>query len=78
MSELHERPIAREFDRWREADQRYYVSDIRCFEDVTGWRPRIGLRDGVRSLHEWLVNAREPHALEREALARRDGTQVPS
>ena len=35
---LHgERPDV-EFDGWRAADQRYYVSDTRAFEHATGWR----------------------------------------
>ena len=37
----------RRFDDWRVGDQRYYVSDIRAFQSATGWKPRIGVRDGV-------------------------------
>jgi CDP-paratose 2-epimerase len=54
---LHgERPDV-EFDAWRAADQRYYVSDTRKFRDATGWRPKIDLTSGLRALYEWLAEA---------------------
>jgi CDP-paratose 2-epimerase len=34
----------------RPADQRYYVSDTRAFSAATGWRPRIGVPEGLRRL----------------------------
>ncbi len=42
------------FDRWRTADQRYYVSDTGKFEHATGWKPSIGVREGVAQLVRWL------------------------
>ena len=39
----------------RAGDQRYYVSDIRAFEALTGWRPRTAIGDGLNKLHKWLV-----------------------
>jgi CDP-paratose 2-epimerase len=59
---LHGRAIALEFDAWREADQRYYVSDTRKFTDATGWAARVPVADGVRSLHEWLTTTRRTPA----------------
>lgn len=38
---------------WRAGDQRWYVSDTRRFAAATGWRPRIGIGDGVSQLHGW-------------------------
>jgi CDP-paratose 2-epimerase len=35
---------------WRTADQRYYVSRIDAFTAATGWRPRVGVEEGVRRL----------------------------
>ena len=55
-----------EWSDWRVGDQRYYVSDTRRFERVTGWRPSVAPRDGVRRLREWLVAAGVP-ALVQEA-----------
>jgi CDP-paratose 2-epimerase len=46
------------FEPWRLADQRYYVSDTGKFQKATGWRPRVGVREGVRLLYEWLLEHR--------------------
>jgi CDP-paratose 2-epimerase len=43
------------FDAWRIADQRWYVSDPRAFGAVTGWAPRVGVREGVERLARWLA-----------------------
>jgi CDP-paratose 2-epimerase len=42
------------YDSWRTGDQRWYVSDFGKFTAATGWRPRIGWKQGVRDLHAWL------------------------
>jgi len=42
---------------WRAADQRYYVSDVRKFAQATGWRPRVGVREGLERLVAWLDEA---------------------
>jgi CDP-paratose 2-epimerase len=47
-----------EFRDWRLGDQRYYVSDTGRFEAATGWTPRVGVSEGVRLLHDWLVTSR--------------------
>jgi CDP-paratose 2-epimerase len=46
------------FGQWRLGDQRYYVSDARRFQSATGWAPRVGVRQGVRLLMEWLQSER--------------------
>ena len=38
----------------RLGDQLYYVSDTGRFAAATGWRPKVGPRDGVARLAEWL------------------------
>ncbi|WP_437743194.1 SDR family NAD(P)-dependent oxidoreductase [Sorangium sp. So ce302] len=38
---------------WRRGDPRYYVSDCRAFQALTGWAPRVALRDGLRALYQW-------------------------
>ncbi len=40
---------------WRPGDQRYYVSNTSRFQTATGWKPRVGVRQGVRRLQEWLA-----------------------
>jgi CDP-paratose 2-epimerase len=55
---LGSRPRVR-WNDWRVADQRWYVSDTRAFEQLTGWRPRVPLEDGLARLHEWLTGETE-------------------
>jgi len=45
---------------WRAGDQRYYVSDTTRFGQATGWAPTVFPRQGIRRLHEWLLDDREP------------------
>jgi len=54
---IGERPLAR-VESWRTADQRYYVSDTRKFQQAIGWRPRTSVRAGVARLHQWLADTR--------------------
>ncbi|QBQ55743.1 NAD-dependent epimerase/dehydratase family protein [Nitrosococcus wardiae] len=54
LAVLHHRvPVVYRKD-WRPSDQRYYVSDTSKFQRVTGWRPAIGSKEGVRQLYEWM------------------------
>jgi CDP-paratose 2-epimerase len=45
---------------WRTGDQKYYVSDAALFGELTGWRPAVGVAEGIRTLREWLVEAGVP------------------
>jgi CDP-paratose 2-epimerase len=57
IDEIHgDRPPV-ERDAWRAADQRYYVSDTRRFQAMTGWRAKTDLAAGLRALYEWLLAA---------------------
>jgi CDP-paratose 2-epimerase len=47
------------FEEWRVADQRWYVSDARAFELLTGWSPQVSVADGVARLRAWLLAARQ-------------------
>jgi len=49
-----ERPVF-SMEPWRPADQRYYVSCTGRFERLTGWRPRVDVREGVERLLSWLM-----------------------
>jgi CDP-paratose 2-epimerase len=49
------------FDDWRPGDQKYYVSDFNKFTQFTGWTPKVGTREGVERLFQWLKeNADKP------------------
>jgi CDP-paratose 2-epimerase len=46
------------FEERRVADQRWYVSDPSAFGRLAGWRPRVGVAEGVSRLHAWLAGTR--------------------
>ena len=56
---LGRRPRTR-FAEERAGDQRYYVADTRRLRDATGWRPRVGVEEGVEDLVRWLRRADAP------------------
>jgi CDP-paratose 2-epimerase len=49
-----------EFDAWRAADQRYYVSDTRRFRTATGWQAKTSVPAGLEALYRWLQEVRPP------------------
>jgi CDP-paratose 2-epimerase len=44
---------------WRPGDQKVFVADIRKAERELGWKPNIGVADGVRKLFEWVRENRD-------------------
>jgi CDP-paratose 2-epimerase len=58
IAALHGEPPAIVFGDWRVGDQRWYVSDSTRFSHITGWRPLLGVAEGVRRLHDWLLASR--------------------
>ena len=54
LSGLLGQPIPVAFDHWRNGDQRYYVSNTRKLEAMTGWRPEVSVTEGVHRLYQWL------------------------
>jgi CDP-paratose 2-epimerase len=54
LEELLGRPLPVTFADWRPGDQRVYVSDIRKAESLLGWRPQVGVREGVTRLFRWI------------------------
>lgn len=43
----------------RPGDQKVFVSNNTKLEQVTGWTPAIDVKEGVKSLREWITNERE-------------------
>ncbi|HSV85601.1 MAG TPA: GDP-mannose 4,6-dehydratase [Levilinea sp.] len=41
-------------DDWRLGDQRIFVSDIRKAERELGWKPKVGVQQGLELLFEWV------------------------
>jgi CDP-paratose 2-epimerase len=42
----------------RPGDQRVYISDIRRAGRELGWSPRVGWKEGLSALHDWIVEQR--------------------
>lgn len=59
LTELLGREVAVSYGDWRPGDQLLYVSDIRKARRDLAWQPRVGVRDGVKQLYEWVVANRE-------------------
>jgi CDP-paratose 2-epimerase len=51
------------FDAWRPGDQPWYVSRVEALTSAVGWKPEIPLRDGLRSLLDWLEGRFAPPRL---------------
>jgi CDP-paratose 2-epimerase len=69
ISELEGRRPKLAFAPWRLGDQRHYVSDTRRFARAVGWRPTVGMAEGVRRLHAWLrADRSQPHASARAVV----------
>ena len=39
---------------WRSGDQLYFVADTRRLSEAVLWRPKIGWREGLRDLADWI------------------------
>jgi len=52
------RPLPVRWGPWRPGDQRVFVSDIRRAAAELGWRPQVGVAEGVRRLVSWVQGNR--------------------
>jgi CDP-paratose 2-epimerase len=43
---------------WRKGDQFYFVADTRKIESAIGWQAKVGWRDGLADLAQWLAENR--------------------
>ena len=60
LERLMGRPIPVTYDpNWRPGDQRVVVCDIRKAEHELGWRPRVGVEEGIERLYHWVVANKE-------------------
>ena len=69
LADLHGRDISICFEDWRAADQRYYVTDTSKFSAMAGWKPSVGVNEGVRRLYEWIVQDSPQFAVEPVGVA---------
>ncbi len=55
LSEILDRPMKPPaFGPWRPGDQKVYISDIRKAMRDLDWQPRVGVREGLTRLVEWV------------------------
>jgi CDP-paratose 2-epimerase len=59
LEELIGQPIPVTWSGWRPGDQRIFVADIRKAERDLGWRPHVGVRDGISQLYDWVLDHRD-------------------
>jgi CDP-paratose 2-epimerase len=54
IARMHDHVPDVRFDLRRPGDQPWYVSDTSALSAAIGWRPRVRLQDGLRTLDTWL------------------------
>jgi CDP-paratose 2-epimerase len=59
LEELLGKPIPVTRRDWRPGDQKVFVADIRKAEAELGWKPKVGVRDGVGRLFRWVMENKE-------------------
>lgn len=55
IAELHGAPAPRVTGQYRDGDVRYAAARIDATRRGLGWEPRVGLREGVALLREWIA-----------------------
>ncbi|MGE5497732.1 MAG: GDP-mannose 4,6-dehydratase, partial [Syntrophothermus sp.] len=58
IEELTGRKTELHFSKWRQGDQKYYVSNTQKYRQVTGWYPKVNARDGIEKLFRWFSKYR--------------------
>jgi CDP-paratose 2-epimerase len=54
LEKLLGKPVTVRRGDWRPGDQKVFVADIRKAERELGWKPKIGVKQGVGRLFEWV------------------------
>lgn len=54
LNRRFERPLECSFEDWRPGDQPVFISDISQARRDFGWFPRIGVREGIERLIDWI------------------------
>jgi CDP-paratose 2-epimerase len=54
LEKLLGKPVPVRRGDWRPGDQKVFVADIRKAERELGWKPKIGVKEGVERLFEWV------------------------
>ena len=62
IAKLTGRPMQISHGDWRQGDQFFFVADNRKLEQAIGWQAKVGWRDGLAHLAQWLADHRVPSA----------------
>lgn len=54
LKEKLNKKIEYQFDEWRPGDQKIYISDITKIRNLTGWKPKITIYEGLDLLLMWV------------------------
>lgn len=54
LEDLFRKKIHSQSASWRPGDQLIYVSDISKAKKLLGWKPKVGVKQGIRKLFEWV------------------------
>ena len=54
LEKLLGKPVPVRRGNWRPGDQKVFVADIRKAERELGWKPKVGVEEGVGRLFEWV------------------------
>lgn len=57
--ELRINPSKINFDKWRLADQKVYISDVSKAKRDFEWEPEIKKEEGIKKLYEWMKSIKE-------------------
>lgn len=58
ITRLTRRNVDIGYGDWRKGDQFYFVADTRKIENAIGWQAKVGWRDGLADLAQWLAENR--------------------
>lgn len=54
LKDLFGRKIKVTFDDWRPGDQKVYISDTTLVQKELGWQPKVGVKNGIKKLFNWV------------------------
>jgi CDP-paratose 2-epimerase len=54
LEKIHGAPIPVAQGDWRPGDQKVFIADIRKAAQVLGWKPTMGVEEGIGHLYDWV------------------------
>jgi len=54
LEKKFDKPVKYSFEDWRPGDQKIFYCDIEKAHKELGWKPTVGIDEGIDKLHEWV------------------------